>query len=77
MVDSIHYPPTQQIRSGHTCAICGFKSVGMNFGVFTCSPCKGRFAFLLLKTLFDSFNLAFFRRNARRKEVKLIENLFV
>lgn len=34
------------------CAVCHTKSIGINFGVPTCAPCK-----------------AFFRRNARRKEL--------
>ncbi|UJR21642.1 hypothetical protein I4U23_024719 [Adineta vaga] len=39
----------QEIR---LCVICNAKSIGINFGVLTCAPCK-----------------AFFRRNARRKEI--------
>ncbi len=38
---SIHYYRDQPLNSAHSCAICGSKSIGINFGVLTCSPCKG------------------------------------
>jgi len=33
----------QQISHDRPCIICGSKSIGTNFGVVTCSPCKGIF----------------------------------
>ncbi|CAF0927227.1 unnamed protein product [Adineta steineri] len=52
MSTGIHYCGQNLHDSINRCVICGSKSIGMNFGVLTCAPCK-----------------AFFRRNARRKEL--------
>ncbi|CAF0927176.1 unnamed protein product [Adineta steineri] len=52
MSTGIHYCGQNSHDSTNRCVICGSKSIGMNFGVLTCAPCK-----------------AFFRRNARRKEL--------
>ncbi|CAF4218625.1 unnamed protein product, partial [Adineta steineri] len=52
MSTGIHYYGQNSHDSTNRCVICGSKSIGMNFGVLTCAPCK-----------------AFFRRNARRKEL--------
>ncbi|UJR27535.1 hypothetical protein I4U23_008817 [Adineta vaga] len=52
MTTGIHYCGQKSSTSLHRCIICGSKSIGINFGVLTCAPCK-----------------AFFRRNARRKEL--------
>ncbi|UJR27533.1 hypothetical protein I4U23_008816 [Adineta vaga] len=52
MTTGIHYCGQKSPTSLHRCIICGSKSIGINFGVLTCAPCK-----------------AFFRRNARRKEL--------
>jgi hypothetical protein len=30
-------------KDGDTCLVCGGQSVGLNFGVHTCSPCKAFF----------------------------------
>ncbi|CAF1537328.1 unnamed protein product, partial [Adineta steineri] len=56
------------------CVICGSKSIGMNFGVLTCAPCKGMVLYFLVFSIsyLSIFCLkikAFFRRNARRKEL--------
>ncbi|CAF0892584.1 unnamed protein product [Adineta steineri] len=52
MTSRIHYCGQKSPNSTNRCVICGSKSIGINFGVLTCAPCK-----------------AFFRRNARRKEL--------
>ncbi|CAF1182699.1 unnamed protein product, partial [Adineta steineri] len=52
MTSGIHYCGQKSHDSTNRCVICGSKSIGINFGVLTCAPCK-----------------AFFRRNARRKEL--------
>lgn len=55
------------------CAVCHTKSIGINFGVPTCAPCKGKNVDQTYVTINVTIRfplLAFFRRNARRKEVK-------
>ncbi|CAF1270687.1 unnamed protein product [Adineta ricciae] len=52
MTTSLHYCGSRSPTSSLRCVVCGSKSIGINFGVQTCAPCK-----------------AFFRRNARRKEL--------
>ncbi|CAF1069877.1 unnamed protein product [Adineta steineri] len=52
ITSGIHYCGQKSHDSINRCVICGSKSIGINFGVLTCAPCK-----------------AFFRRNARRKEL--------
>ncbi len=41
MTTSIHDYQRQSSAFDRLCIICGSKSVGMNFGVSTCAPCKG------------------------------------
>ena len=54
------------------CIVCGSKAIGINFGARTCAPCKGKLRHgketLSLEALL--LLLAFFRRNARRREVR-------
>ncbi|CAF1013512.1 unnamed protein product [Adineta ricciae] len=52
MTTSTHYCESRSPTSFRRCVVCGSKSIGINFGVQSCAPCK-----------------AFFRRNARRKEL--------
>ena len=33
----------RKIRDEDKCLVCGGKSIGLNFGVHTCSPCKAFF----------------------------------
>lgn len=33
----------KKIKDGDRCMVCGGKSIGLNFGVHTCSPCKAFF----------------------------------
>ncbi len=55
------------------CAVCGSKAIGVNFGAPTCAPCKGiQYLIKINENIIFNF-LAFFRRNARRKEVKNFE----
>ena len=41
MNTGIHYCGEKSHDSTNRCVICGSKSIGMNFGVLTCAPCKG------------------------------------
>jgi hypothetical protein len=51
----IHFYRRQSSDFPHQCAICGAKSIGLNFGVLTCAPCKGmKFSFTNL-LIFISF----------------------
>ncbi|CAF1013550.1 unnamed protein product [Adineta ricciae] len=49
------------------CAVCGARAIGINFGVLTCSPCKGKRIFDLINIFYDCL-LAFFRRNAKKAD---------
>lgn len=33
----------KKIKDDDVCMVCGGKSIGLNFGVHTCSPCKAFF----------------------------------
>ncbi|CAF4052486.1 unnamed protein product, partial [Adineta steineri] len=74
MNTGIHCCEQKSHDSTNRCVICGSKSIGINFGVLTCAPCKGMalsFHLFYISYLFV-FCLkikAFFRRNARRKEL--------
>ncbi|CAF4124090.1 unnamed protein product, partial [Adineta steineri] len=74
MISGIHYCGQKSHDSTNRCVICGSKSIGINFGVLTCAPCKGIalyfYLFFYIIFVFFCFKIkAFFRRNARRKEL--------
>lgn len=71
--NKIYHPKHRSWWPKHECVICGSAAIGINFGAPTCAPCKGIHYFfhnihsLRYRLIVIS---AFFRRNARRKEVR-------
>ncbi len=77
MTTRIHCCECQPSAFQLLCVICGSKAIGMNFGALTCAPCKGmNLSFHLLLSYSICFKIAFFRRNARRTEVRKTICLF-